>query len=69
MLIEKKVLLSLYNCQLLPSAFNQIKQDAHTLIEASIQRLERHVQKLAHAAQVSLAERAFLSAECALLDN
>jgi hypothetical protein len=48
---------------------NLIKQDAHTLNEASIQRLERHVQKLAHAAQVSLAERAFLSAECALLDN
>jgi len=48
---------------------NLIKQDAHTLNEASIPRLERHVQKLAHAAQVSLAERAFLSAECALLDN
>ena len=48
---------------------NLIKQDAHTLNGASIQRLERHVQKLAHAAQVSLAERAFLSAECALLDN
>jgi hypothetical protein len=48
---------------------NLIKQDAYTLNEASILRLERHVKKLAHAAQVSLAERAFLSIECALLDN
>jgi hypothetical protein len=48
---------------------NLIKQDAHTLNKASIQRLERHVQKLAYAAQVSLAERAFLSAKCAFLDN
>ena len=39
---------------------NLIKQDAHTLNEASTQRLERHVQKLAHAAQVSFAERALL---------
>jgi hypothetical protein len=53
----------------LVSLQNLIKQDAHTLNEASVQRLERHVQKLAHAAQVSFAERAFLSAECALLDN
>jgi len=37
--------------------------------EASIQRLERHVQKLAHAAQVSFAERALFRAECTLLDN
>ena len=39
---------------------NLIKQDALTLNEASTQRLERHVQKLAHAAQVSFAERALL---------
>jgi hypothetical protein len=48
---------------------NLIKQDALALNEASIQRLERHVQKIAYAAQVSFAESAFLSAECALLDN
>jgi hypothetical protein len=39
---------------------NLIKQDAHTLNEASIQRLERHVQKLAYAAQVSFTELALL---------
>ncbi|KAH8748016.1 hypothetical protein BGZ57DRAFT_776840, partial [Hyaloscypha finlandica] len=44
----------------LASLQNLIKQDAHTLNEASIQRLERHVQKLAHAAQISFAERALL---------
>jgi hypothetical protein len=53
----------------LVSLQNLIKQDAHTLNEASIQRLERHVQKLAHAAQASFTERAFLDAKCALLDN
>jgi hypothetical protein len=39
---------------------NLIKQDAYTLNKTSIQRLERHVQKLAHAAQISFAERALL---------
>jgi hypothetical protein len=39
---------------------NLIKQDAHTLNETSLQRLERHVQKLANAAQISFAERALL---------
>jgi hypothetical protein len=39
---------------------NLIKQDAHTLDETSIQRLERHVQKLVDAAQISFAERALL---------
>ncbi|KAF4631691.1 hypothetical protein G7Y89_g6442 [Cudoniella acicularis] len=34
--------------------------DAHTLNETSIQRIERHVQKLANAAQISFAERALL---------
>jgi hypothetical protein len=53
----------------LVSLQNLIKQDAYTLNGASIQRLERHVQKLAHAAQASFAERAFLDAKCALLDN
>jgi hypothetical protein len=37
-----------------------IKQDAHTLNGTSIQRLERHVQKLANATQISFAERALL---------
>ncbi len=53
----------------LVSLQNLIKQDAHTLNEASIQPSERHVQKLAHAAQASFTERAFLDAKCALLDN
>jgi hypothetical protein len=35
-------------------------QDAHTLDGVSIQRLERHVQKLVDAAQISFAERALL---------
>jgi len=38
-----------------------IKQDIHTLNEASIQRLERHVQKLANAAQISFANGALLN--------
>jgi hypothetical protein len=44
----------------LASLQNLIKQDAHTLNKASIQRLERHVQKLANAAQISFAERDLL---------
>ena len=44
----------------LASLHNLIKQDAHTLNKTSIQRLERHVQKLANAAQISFAERAVL---------
>ena len=44
----------------LASLQNLIKQDAHTLNGTSIQRLERHVQKLANAAQMSFAERALL---------
>jgi hypothetical protein len=44
----------------LASLHNLIKQDAHTLDGTSIQRLERHVQKLANAAQISFAERALL---------
>jgi hypothetical protein len=53
----------------LVSLQNLIKQDAYILNKASTQRLERHVQKLAYAAQVSFAERAFLRAERALLNN
>jgi hypothetical protein len=44
----------------LASLHNLIKQDAHTLNGTSIQRLERHVQKLVNAAQISFAERALL---------
>jgi len=44
----------------LASLQNLIKQDVHTLNGTSIQRLERHVQKLANAAQISFAERALL---------
>jgi hypothetical protein len=42
---------------------NLIKQDAHTLDETSIPRLERRVQKLVDAAQVSIAECALLRDE------
>jgi hypothetical protein len=44
----------------LTSLHNLIKQDAHTFNETSIPRLQRHVQKLANAAQLSFAERALL---------
>jgi hypothetical protein len=44
----------------LASLHSLIKQDAHTLNGTSIQRLERHVQKLVDAAQISFAERALL---------
>ncbi|KAK0713308.1 hypothetical protein B0T26DRAFT_626908, partial [Lasiosphaeria miniovina] len=42
------------------SLHNLIKQDAHMLDETSRQGLERHVQKLTNAAQLSFAERALL---------
>jgi hypothetical protein len=44
----------------LVSLQNLIKQDAYTLNKASIQRLERHVQKLANAAQISFAKHDLL---------
>ncbi|KAH6672828.1 hypothetical protein B0J14DRAFT_667473 [Halenospora varia] len=44
----------------LASLQNLIKQDAYMLNETGIPRLERHVQKLAHAARISFAERALL---------
>jgi hypothetical protein len=47
----------------LASLHNLIKQDAHTLNETSILRLERCVQKLVNAAQVSIAECALLCDE------
>jgi hypothetical protein len=46
----------------LMSLYNQIKQDTQTLDATSTQRLQKRVQKLANAAQVSFAE-------CALLNN
>jgi hypothetical protein len=51
---------TLVSAEGLVSLYNLIKQDAHTLNETSIQRIERHVQKLANAAQISFAERALL---------
>ncbi|KAH6667791.1 hypothetical protein B0J14DRAFT_567159 [Halenospora varia] len=48
------------SAEALTSLHNLIKQDAHTLNETSVQRLQRHVQKLANAAQISFAERALL---------
>jgi hypothetical protein len=53
----------------LASLHNLIKEDMLTLGESSIQCVGRHVQKLAHAAQVSFAEGAFLRAKRALLKN
>jgi len=44
----------------LASLHNLIKQDAYTLNGTSTQRLERHVQKLVDAAEISFAERALL---------
>ena len=48
------------SAEALTSLHHLIKQDAHTLNETSIQRLQRHVQKLANAAYISFAERALL---------
>jgi len=42
----------------LTSLQNLIKQDTHTLDESSKQCLQRHLQKLSNAAQISFAERA-----------
>jgi hypothetical protein len=44
----------------LTSLHNLIKQDAYMLNETSTERLQRHVQKLANAAQVSFTESALL---------
>jgi hypothetical protein len=53
---------TLVSAEALISLHNIIKQDALMLNKTSIPRLQRHVQKLANAAQMSLAQ-------CALLDN
>ena len=42
------------------SLHNLIKQDTHVLDEASRQRLQKHLQKLTNATQLSFAERALL---------
>ena len=42
------------------SLHNLIKQDAHMLDERSKQRLQRHLQKLTNATQLSFAERTLL---------
>jgi len=42
------------------SLHNLIKQDANMLDEASKQRIQRHIQKLTNATQLSFAERALL---------
>lgn len=44
----------------LTSLHNVIKQDAYMLDEMNKHRIQRHIQKLANAAQVSFAERALL---------
>jgi hypothetical protein len=49
------------------SLYNQIKQDAQTLDTTSTQRLQKRVQKLANAAQVSFAECALLNSRNQLL--
>ena len=48
------------SAEALTSLHNLIKQDAHKLNETSIQRLQRYIQKVANAAQISFAERALL---------
>ena len=48
------------SAEALTSLHNLIKQDAHTFNKTSTQRLQRHVQKLANAAQRSFAEGALL---------
>lgn len=49
------------------SLHNLIKQDAYMLDEASKQRLQRHVQKLTNATQLSFAERALLQEQIRFL--
>lgn len=51
---------TLVSAEALTSLYNLIERDTHTLNETSVQRLRRHVRKLANAAQVSFAERALL---------
>jgi hypothetical protein len=55
------------SAEALASLHNIIKQDALTLNETSIPRLQRHIQKLANAAQMSFAQRALLDDQNQLL--
>jgi hypothetical protein len=48
------------SAEAIASLHNVIQQDAHMLDETSKQRLQRHVQKLVNATQLSFAERALL---------
>jgi hypothetical protein len=48
------------SAEALTSLHNTIKQEAQTHNGPSVQRLQRHVQKLANAAQVSFGDRALL---------
>ena len=48
---------------------NLIKQDAQVLDESNKQRLQKHVQKLANAIQLSFAERALLCEQNEFLAN
>ncbi|KAH8595402.1 hypothetical protein B0O99DRAFT_512087, partial [Bisporella sp. PMI_857] len=51
----------------LASLHNIIKQDVFALNKTSMPRLQRHVQKLANATQMSFAQRAFLDNQNQLL--
>ena len=51
---------TLVSVEAVASLHNLIKQDANVLNKASKQRLQRHIQKLTNAAQLSFAERALL---------
>jgi hypothetical protein len=55
------------SAEALASLHNIIKQDVLTLNGTSIPRLQRHVQKLANAAQMSFAQRALLDNQNQLL--
>lgn len=55
------------SAEALASLCSIIKQDALTLNETSIPRLQRHIQKLANAAQISFAQRALLDDQNQLL--
>ena len=55
------------SAEALASLHNIIKQDALTLNETSIPRLQRHIPKLANAAQMSFAQRTLLDDQNQLL--
>jgi hypothetical protein len=62
-----QTLVTLVSAEALMSLHNLIKQDALTLNETSIPRLQRHIQKFANAAQMSFAQRALLDDQNQLL--